>query len=84
MYYNVIIFRKITGGLEIMPIKFKDSKLYSIRDLEKILPITPLTIRKYIREGKIKGRKIGKNWYVIKEDLEVFLGGEKQAKEDNK
>jgi len=60
-----------------MPIKFKDSKLYSIRDLEKILPITPLTIRKYIRKGKIKGHKIGKNWYVTKENLEVFLGGEK-------
>ncbi len=58
-----------------MPIKFDNSKLYSIRDLEKILPITPLTIRKYIREGKIKGRKIGKNWYVIKEDLELFLKG---------
>lgn len=58
-----------------MPIKFSGSKLYSIRDLEKILPITPLTIRKYIREGKIKGRKIGVNWYVAKEDLEVFLKG---------
>ncbi|GAI68308.1 unnamed protein product [marine sediment metagenome] len=58
-----------------MPIKFNDSKLYSIKDLKKILPITPLTIRKYIREGKIKGRKIGVNWYVTKEDLEVFLKG---------
>ncbi len=71
----MLYYRKITGGLKIMPIKFDDKKLYSIRDLEKILPITPLTIRKYIREGKIKGHKIGKNWYVIKEDLEVFLGG---------
>jgi excisionase family DNA binding protein len=75
MWGNVLYYRKITGGLKIMPIKFDDKKLYSIRDLEKILPITPLTIRKYIREGKIKGHKIGKNWYVIKEDLEVFLGG---------
>ncbi|GAI72696.1 unnamed protein product [marine sediment metagenome] len=58
-----------------MPIKFDGKKLYSIRELAKILPVTPLTIRKYIREGKIKGHKIGKNWYVIKEDLEVFLKG---------
>jgi excisionase family DNA binding protein len=75
MYYNVIIFRKITGGLKIMPIKFDDKKLYSIRELAKILPITPLTIRAYLRKGKIKGHKIGKNWYVIKGDLEVFLEG---------
>ncbi|MBA7480868.1 hypothetical protein ES707_16331 [subsurface metagenome] len=59
-----------------MPIKFGDSKLYSIRDLEKILPITPLTIRAYIRRGKIKGRKIGVNWYVAKSDLEAFLEGD--------
>jgi len=71
----VIELEKIIGGLKIMPIKFNDSKLYSIKDLKKILPITPLTIRKYIREGKIKGRKIGVNWYVTKEDLEVFLKG---------
>jgi len=60
-----------------MPIKFSNSKLYSIRELEKILPITPLTIRQYCREGKIKGRKIGKNWYVSKIDLEAFLEGDR-------
>ncbi|GAJ10905.1 unnamed protein product [marine sediment metagenome] len=59
-----------------MPIKFKDSKLYSVKELTKILPITPLTIREYIRKGKIKGHKIGKNWYVTKENLEAFLGGD--------
>lgn len=58
-----------------MPIKFSDTKLYSVKELEKILPITPLTIREYIRKGKIKGRKIGKNWYVLKQDLEAFLEG---------
>jgi len=58
-----------------VPIKFSGSELYSIKELEKILPITPLTIRAYIRKGKIKGRKIGVNWYVTKEDLEVFLKG---------
>ena len=72
----MVRFRKRTGGLKIMPIKFDDKKLYSIRELAKILPITPLTIRAYLRKGKIKGHKIGKNWYVVKEDLEAFLGGD--------
>jgi len=45
------------------------------KELEKILPITPLTIRAYIRRGKLKGSKIGKNWYVKKQDLEAFLEG---------
>ena len=60
-----------------MPIKFSDTKLYSVKELQKILPITPLTIREYIRKGKIKGKKIGKNWYVKKQDLEAFLEGNK-------
>lgn len=60
-----------------MPIKFSEKELYSVRELEKILPITPLTIREYIRKGKIKGSKIGKNWYVKKQDLEAFLEGDK-------
>ena len=38
-----------------------------------MLPVTPLTIHEYLRKGKIWGRKIGKNWYVLKADLEAFL-----------
>ena len=60
-----------------MPIKFSDQELYSVKELEKILPITPLTVRAYIRKGKIKGSKIGKNWYVKKQDLEAFLEGDR-------
>jgi len=60
-----------------VPIKFSDKELYSVRELEKILPITPLTIRAYIRKGLIIGRKVGVNWYVRKEDLEAFLEGNK-------
>ncbi|MBA7544213.1 hypothetical protein ES705_36565 [subsurface metagenome] len=71
----MIELEKIIGGPKIVPIKFSGSELYSIKELEKILPITPLTIRAYIRKGKIRGRKIGVNWYVTKEDLEVFLKG---------
>ena len=60
-----------------MPIKFSEKELYSVRELEGILPITPLTIREYIRKGKIKGQKIGKNWYVSKQNLEAFLEGDR-------
>jgi len=41
-----------------MPIKLGKKELYSIKELEKILPIAPLIIRAYIRKGKIKGHKI--------------------------
>ena len=56
-----------------MPIKVEERKLYSVEDLAEILPITPLTIRAYFRKGRIKGHKIGKNWYVTKVNLNAFL-----------
>jgi excisionase family DNA binding protein len=63
-----------------MPIKVGKKKLYSVEDLAKMLPITPLTIREYFKKGKIKGHKIGKNWYVTEENLETFLeGGETKS-----
>lgn len=64
-------------GVKIVPIRFNDKELYSVKELEKILPITPLTIRAYIRKGKIKGSKIGKSWFIKKSDLEAFLEGDK-------
>jgi len=60
-----------------MPIKFNEKELYSVKELEKILPITPLTIRAYIRKGKIRGSKIGKSWFISKQDLEAFLEGDR-------
>lgn len=50
---------------------------YLVDDLVKILPITSLTIREYLRKGKIKGRKIGRLWYVSEGNLVAFLEGDK-------
>lgn len=73
----MVILKKNNRRFKIMPIKFSDSKLYSVKELTKILLITPLTICEYLRKGKLKGHKIGKNWYVTKENLEAFLEGKK-------
>jgi len=62
-----------------MSIKLDEKKLYSVEDLTKILPLTPFSIRAYFRKGRIKGHKIGKNWYVTKEILNAFLDGEETS-----
>ncbi|GAI09470.1 unnamed protein product [marine sediment metagenome] len=58
-----------------MVIKLGKKRYYSVEELSQILPITKLTIRAYLREGRIQGRKIGKLWYVQKDKLEQFLDG---------
>jgi len=58
-------------------IRIGKKRFYLVDDLVKILPITSLTIREYLRKGKIKGQKIGRLWYVSKENLEAFLEGDR-------
>lgn len=52
------------------------TKLYSISELTKILNLHPKTILRFIAEGKIKARKIGRSWRVTEDDLRVYCHGE--------
>ena len=60
-----------------MSIRYSGIKLLDVKDIKKILPITELTIREYLRKGKIPGgQKIGKNWYVSQDNLKAYLSGD--------
>ncbi|MBA7561391.1 helix-turn-helix domain-containing protein [Candidatus Atribacteria bacterium 1244-E10-H5-B2] len=58
-----------------MPIKLDEEVYFSVEELVAILPLTALTIRDYLRRGKLKGKKVGKLWYVSKRNLKSFLEG---------
>lgn len=59
-----------------MTIKIGRKKYYLIEDLAKVLPFKPLTIRVYLRQGKIKGKKLsGNRWCVSEKDLLNYLEG---------
>ena len=47
--------------------------LLDVQELSTRLGFHPDTVREYLREGKIKGMKIGKRWRVKEEDLQKFL-----------
>jgi len=59
-----------------MTIKIDEEVYFSVEELVTILPLTALTIRDYLRRGKLKGKKVGKLWHVSKRDLRLFLGGD--------
>lgn len=44
-------------------------KLYDVEQTAKLLELSPLTIRKWLRSGKLKGQKIGKEWRISDEEL---------------
>jgi len=48
---------------------------YTVDQLAQILDLHPRTIRRYIRENRLKALKVGGEWRIRKEDAEMFIGG---------
>jgi predicted site-specific integrase-resolvase len=47
--------------------------IYNLKDLSRKLKISIGTLRKYIKSGKLKAKKIGKAYYVTEPNLMAFL-----------
>jgi len=56
-------------------IEIGDIKAYDVQEIARIFDMTPQSIRKFIREGRIKGRKVGTRWYVTEEAIRDYLMG---------
>lgn len=54
-------------------IKFDKFALYTIEEATKIMSLSYHTIRKYILNGELEGRKVGTKWYVTEESIKAYL-----------
>ena len=54
-------------------VKIGDMELYDVEELSRLLDVQDRTIRKYLREGRLKGRKLAKKWYVTAESLKGYF-----------
>ena len=50
--------------------------LYTLTELESVLGVTHRTLQSYIKDGHLKGVKIGGKWKVSEENLKKFINGE--------
>ena len=50
--------------------------LYTLTELERVLGVTHRTLQSYIKDGRLKGVKIGGKWKVSEENLKKFINGE--------
>ncbi|WP_138431058.1 helix-turn-helix domain-containing protein [Fodinibius saliphilus] len=57
-----------------MPKQVGDLVLYSVDDLHEQLGLSKMTIRAYLRDGKIRARKLGVKWYVTEDALREYFG----------
>jgi len=50
-----------------------DMILYNVEELSEMLDVQPATIRKYLRTGKIFGKKLARRWYVTGDSLKDYF-----------
>jgi excisionase family DNA binding protein len=48
-------------------------RLLTPEEAAEILAVSPKSIRKWLRQGKLKGVKAGRLWRIRERDLEAFL-----------
>lgn len=54
------------------------SRTLTVAEVAERLRVKPITVREYLRQGKIPGSRIGKSWLILDVDLERFLGASPQ------
>ena len=47
--------------------------VYTLKEVAEILKVSRQTIYNYLKAGRLKATKIGKEYRVTKEDLEEFI-----------
>lgn len=50
--------------------------ILTVEEVAEELSLHPVTVRDFLRDGKITGKKIGRRWYVTRESLLRLIEGE--------
>lgn len=52
-------------------------EFYTLEQLSKEIEINPISLRKFIKEGKLKASKVGNRWIVDRVDIKEMLKNNK-------
>lgn len=52
-----------------------NERAYNVQEVAVLLNVTPVTVRSYIRQGKIRAQKVGRALYIAEGNLQEFLRG---------
>lgn len=56
-----------------MPTTINEMNLYSVPELSQRLNVTTVTIRNYLKQGKLKGQKVMGRWFISDKDIGEFF-----------
>jgi excisionase family DNA binding protein len=54
-------------------IEIENIKFYNIQETAKALGVTPQTVRAYVKQGRLKGHRIGRPILIMEKDLKNFV-----------
>lgn len=54
-------------------------KLYTPEEVAEYLALSPITIKAYLRTGKLEGLRVGGHWRVKESALEAFVAAQEAA-----
>lgn len=57
-----------------MPTEIRGETYYTVTELAEVLSITPQTVRKYIKQGRIDSQRIGRPLLIRERAIREFLG----------
>lgn len=59
--------------MAVSPKQIDETKLYNVMEVSEILNVTEQTVRKHLRYSLLKGKKIGKRWYIEGKEIKKFI-----------
>lgn len=59
--------------MAVSPKQIDESKLYNVEEVSVILNVSDQTVRKHLRDMMLRGKKIGKRWYIEGKEIKKFI-----------
>jgi excisionase family DNA binding protein len=53
--------------------KIDPNKFYTVEEISNFLDLSSQTIRKFLRDRQMKGKKIGRRWHILGKNVIDFV-----------
>ena len=63
--------------------KEDDREILTLSEVASLLRVSHLTIYNMIKDGRLKGHKVGREWRFIKKDIDAYILSEQKQSFDD-
>lgn len=55
-------------------------RVYTVKEAAQVLQLNEEVVRRKLRKGELPGKRIGRDWRILEDDLKAFLRSEGTAR----